>query len=101
MRQPAKKSLAVAEEILDHVNYGLTRPDIIREWAEVVDESNLTLLEAASDLIDSADTNHGNPDRRYIEKLRAVLADYQPQGDIEASRAREGRMRNEPADHAK
>jgi hypothetical protein len=72
-------SLIVAGEILDHVNYGLARPDIIREWAEVVDEHNVALLEAACDLIDSADTNRGVPDTRYVEKLRDVLASYQPQ----------------------
>ena len=79
MRQPSKKSLAVAEEILDHVNYGLSRPDILREWAEVIDENNLALLEAASDLIDSAETNSGVPDERYLAKLQKALAEYQPQ----------------------
>ena len=79
MRQPSKKSLVAAEEILDHVNYGLTRPDIIREWAEVIDENNLPLLEAANDLIDSADTNNGIADARYVQKLRAALAEYEPQ----------------------
>jgi hypothetical protein len=98
MRQPSKKSLAVAEEILDHVNYGLTRPDIIREWAEVVDENNVALLEAACDLIDSADTNRGSPDPRYIEKLRAALMDYQPQAETETG---EQHLHDQPADHAK
>ena len=79
MRQPSKKSLAVAEEILDHVNYGLSRPDILREWAEVIDENNLPLLEAVSDLIDSAETNSGIPDARYVRKLQRALAEYQPQ----------------------
>jgi hypothetical protein len=79
MRQPSKKSLAVAEEILDHVNYGLSRPDILKEWAELIDENNLTLLEAASDLIDSAETNSGVPDARYVDKLQRALAEYQPQ----------------------
>jgi hypothetical protein len=79
MRQPSKKSLAVAEEILDHVNYGLSRPYILREWAEVIDENNLALLEAASDLIDSAETNSGVPDARYVAKLQRALAEYQPQ----------------------
>ena len=88
MRQPSKKALVVAEEILDHVNYGLTRPDIIREWAEVIDENNLNLLEAVNDLIDSADTNNGVPDQRYIRKLRAVLAEYQPRPEIEPKPSR-------------
>ena len=69
----------MAEEIIDHVNYGLSRADILREWAEVIDENNLTLLEAASDLIDSAETNSGVPDARYVHKLQRVLAEYQPQ----------------------
>jgi len=79
MRQPSKKSLPVAEEILDHVNYGLSRPDIIREWAELIDENNLTLMEAASDLIDSAETNSGVPDARYVRKLQRALAEHQPE----------------------
>jgi hypothetical protein len=83
MRQPSRKALTVAEEILDHVNYGLTRPDIIREWAELIDENNLSLLEAANDLIDSAETNNGVPDQRYIRKLRAVLAEHQPRSETE------------------
>ncbi len=73
MRQPSKKALIVAEEILDHVNYGLTRPDIIREWAEVIDENNLSLLEAANDLIDSAETNNGIPDPRRAGRTSAAL----------------------------
>jgi hypothetical protein len=71
--------LAVAEELLDHVNYGLTRPDIIREWAEVMDEHRRPLLEALCDLVDSADMNAGVPDPRYVQRLRALIADYRPQ----------------------
>ena len=86
MRQPSKKSLIVAEEILDHVNYGLTRSDVIREWAEVIDENNLDLLEAINDLLDNAEMNHGTPDARYLRKLRALLADHQSQPEHEALR---------------
>ena len=87
MRQPSKKSLAVAEELLDHVNYGLTRPDIIREWAEVVDEHRRPLLEALCDLVDSADMNAGVPDPRYVRRLRALLEDYRPQPEQSSMRA--------------
>jgi hypothetical protein len=87
MRQPSKISLSVAEELLDHVNYGLTRPDIIREWAEVMDEHRRPLLEALSDLMDSADMNAGIPDPRYVQRLRALLADFQPQPEKPANRA--------------
>jgi hypothetical protein len=79
MRQPSNNSLNVAEELLDHVNYGLTRLDIIREWAEVMDEHNRPLMEAAADLLDSADMNNGVPDPRYLQRLRVLLADYRPQ----------------------
>lgn len=79
MRQPSNNSLNVAEELLDHVNYGLTRMDIIREWAEVMDEQNRRLMEAAADLLDSAEMNNGVPDPRYLQRLRVLLADYQPQ----------------------
>ena len=81
MRQPSKKSLAVAEELLDHVNYGLTRPDIIREWAEVMDEHRRPLFEALCDLMDSAEMNSGVPDPRYVQRLRALIADYRPQSE--------------------
>jgi hypothetical protein len=81
MRQPSNNALDVAEELLDHVNYGLTRMDIIREWAEVMDEQNRPLLEAAGDLLDSADMNNGVPDPRYLQRLRALLADYRPQAE--------------------
>ena len=86
MRQPSKKSLAVAEELLDHVNYGLTRPDIIREWAEVMDEHRRPLFEALSDLMDSADMNAGVPDPRYVQRLRSLMADYRPQPEQPSKR---------------
>ena len=92
MRQPSKISLNVAEELLDHVNYGLTRPDIIREWAEVMDEHRRPLLEALSDLIDSADMNDGVPDQRYVQRLRALLADFQPQPEQLPSRSQAKRL---------
>ena len=92
MRQPSKISLNVAEELLDHVNYGLTRPDIIREWAEVMDEHRRPLLEALSDLIDSADMNDGVPDQRYVQRLRALLADFQPQPEQLPSRGQAKRL---------
>jgi hypothetical protein len=87
MREPSKKSLAVAEELLDHVNYGLTRPDIIREWAEVMDEHRRPLLEALCDLMDSADMNAGVPDPRYVQRLRALIADYRPEAEQASKRA--------------
>jgi hypothetical protein len=90
-------SLVVAGEILDHVNYGLARSDILREWAEVIDEHNIPLLEAACDLIDSADTNQGIPDARYVDKLRAVLAEYQPQQAMQGSRTAGARPANRSA----
>lgn len=88
MRQASNNSLNVAEELLDHVNYGLTRVDIIREWAEVIDEHQRPLMEVAADLIDSADMNNGVPDARYVERLRALLADYQPQPEEPLPRGR-------------
>jgi hypothetical protein len=86
MRQPSEHSQKLAEEILDHVNYGLSESDKIREWAEVIDEHNRPLLEALSDLIDSADINRGIPDQRYIQKLRALLEQYQPRPERATAR---------------
>jgi hypothetical protein len=82
----------VAEEILDHVNYGLTRSDVIREWAEIIDENNLALLEAINDLLDNAEMNNGTPDARYFRKLRAMLADHHSQSEHEV-------LRDDPASH--
>ncbi|MCI0744338.1 MAG: hypothetical protein L0Y58_02930 [Verrucomicrobia subdivision 3 bacterium] len=77
MTPPSKASLGLAEEILDHVNYGLSRADIIREWAEIIDEGNLPLIEAAAELLDSADLNNGVPEPHYISRLRDAMADFQ------------------------
>ena len=48
MKQPSEKALRLAEEIFDHVAYGLTRSDVLQELAEMVDESNGNLLESVS-----------------------------------------------------
>ena len=86
MREPSEHAQKLAGDILDHVDYGLTQTDKAREWAEVIDEHNRPLLDALSDLIDSADMHRGVPDERYVQKLRALLEQYRPQPERAGAR---------------
>jgi len=75
---PSKKSLKLAEELLDHVSYGLTRSDVITEWAEMVDAANADLVESVNRLLKSAERNQGIADPIYITQLRNSLQEHQP-----------------------
>lgn len=46
--QPSSVALRLAEELIDHVTYGLTRGGHIREVATIIDETYSDLMEAAS-----------------------------------------------------
>ncbi len=78
MSNPSKKSLAVAEALFDHVSHGMTRGDVIAEWAEIIDEGNAELLEAARALLWSAEGTGGLPAGMYLARLREVAARYRP-----------------------
>ncbi len=78
MSIPSKKSLAVAEALFDHVSHGMTRGDVIAEWAEIIDEGNAELVEAARSLLWSAEGNGGLPAGLYLARLREVTARYRP-----------------------
>ena len=78
MKRPSDKALILGEELFDHVSYGLTRNDAIRELAEMVDESNGDLLEAISAVLQDAQRNSGLPAAFYISRLQQVFADYEP-----------------------
>ena len=78
MKRPSEKALSLAEEIFDHVAYGLTRNDAIRELAEMVDESNGSLLESVSAVLEDAQRSGGVPAAFHVAHLWRVFSDYQP-----------------------
>lgn len=78
MKQPSEKALSLAEEIFDHVAYGLTRRGAIHELAEMVDESNGDLLEAVSAVLQDAHCNGGLPAAFHLSRLQQVFSDYEP-----------------------
>jgi hypothetical protein len=45
--QPSSVALRLAEELIDHVSYGLTRGEHIREVATIIDGAYSDLVEAA------------------------------------------------------
>ena len=78
MKQPSEKALSLAEEIFDHVTYGMTRSDVLQELAEMVDESNGNLLESVSAVLEDARRNGGVPAAFHLAQLRRVFSDYEP-----------------------
>lgn len=70
--------MALAEEVLDHVRYGLTRADALQELAGMIDEHNADLLQAANAVINDAARHHGLVDAHYLSQLKQALADHQP-----------------------
>jgi len=78
MKQPSEKAERLAEEILDHVRYGLTRADAIRELAEMIDENCADLVESASTLLRDAESHRGAPDPFHLSQLQRALAGHQP-----------------------
>jgi len=79
MKRPSEKAESLAEEILDHVRYGLTRADAIRELAEMIDENCAELVESANALLrDAAEVNRSVPHPVYLSQLQRALADHQP-----------------------
>ena len=78
MKRPSERALGLAEEIMDHVQYGLTRADALYELAEMIDESNLELVEAVADALRDADRGDGVPGPDALKHLRETLGDYRP-----------------------
>ena len=78
MKRPSERALDLAEEILDHVRYGLTRADALYELAEMIDENNHELLCAAGSALRDAERNGGLPGADALTQLRVALRDYQP-----------------------
>jgi hypothetical protein len=78
MNRPSEKALRLGEELFDYVPYGLTRANAVQELAEMVDEANQDLFEAAHAILDDAQRNGGVPAASYIANLRRVFLDYEP-----------------------
>jgi len=78
MKRPSEKALSLAEEIFNHVAYGMTRSDVLQELAEMVDESNGALLESVSAVLQDAERNGGVPAAFHVANLQRVFSEYQP-----------------------
>jgi hypothetical protein len=78
MKRPSERALGLAEEILDHVRYGLTRADAIYELAEMIDEHNEELLSAISATLRDAERHGGLAGLGPLAELREAARDYQP-----------------------
>jgi hypothetical protein len=78
MKRPSERALGLAEEILDHVRYGLTRADALYELAEMIDEHNDELLSVIGDTLRDAERHGGLADPDALAELREAVRDYQP-----------------------
>ena len=73
---PSSTALRVAEELIDHVSYGLTRREEIHEIACVVDEAYFDLIHCATQVVESATRGDLKPEA--IAALRETLEAHLP-----------------------
>lgn len=78
MKRPSERALDLAEEILDHVRYGLTRADALYELADMIDEHHADLMRAIRRLLNDAARDSGLPGPEVVADLAAVAREYQP-----------------------
>lgn len=78
MKRPSERALDLAESILDHVRYGLTRADALYELAEMIDEHNDELLSAVGATLREAERSGGLASPDTLVPLREATRDYQP-----------------------
>jgi len=78
MKLPSSKAADLAEAVMDHVGHHLTRADSLRELAEMIDENNCELVEAAAELLADSDRRRGLPAPHCLSRLRQALLDYRP-----------------------
>jgi hypothetical protein len=78
MTRPSEKALSLAEDILDSTTRGLTREDAINELAEMIDEMNGDLLEAAAASVECAALTCHVPSAPCLAQLKRVVTGYQP-----------------------
>lgn len=74
---PSPAALRVAEELLDHVSYGLTRREQIHEIACVVDEAYFDLVRCAAQVVESASDHDSKCEA--IAELRETLDAHLPE----------------------
>jgi hypothetical protein len=77
MNRPSAKALLLGEELIDYVSHGQTRTGAIRELAELTDEANRDLVEAAALLVRYAELHQGVPAPLHVAHLKQVLLNYQ------------------------
>jgi hypothetical protein len=78
MKRPSDRALGLAEEIMDHVRYGLTRTDALYELAEMIDEHNDELLSAIGAALRDAERHGGLAGPDTLAELRETARDYRP-----------------------
>jgi hypothetical protein len=78
MKRPSERALGLAEEIMDHVRYGLTRADALYELAEMIDNHNEELLSAIGDTLRDAERSGRIVGHDVLARLREAARDYQP-----------------------
>jgi hypothetical protein len=78
MTQPSEKALSLAEEILDFSTRGLTREDAIQELAQMIDEMNGDLVEAAAASLECASLTCNLPSTPCLAQLKRVVTGYRP-----------------------
>jgi hypothetical protein len=78
MKRPSEYALGLAEEMLDHVRYGLTRADALYELAAAIDEHNDELLSAIGAALRDAERHGGVAGPETVSQLRDAAREYQP-----------------------
>ena len=78
MKRPSERALGLAEEIMDHVRYGLTRADALYELADMIDEQNEELLSAVGNILRDAERHGGLAGPDTLTQLREAARDYRP-----------------------
>jgi hypothetical protein len=78
MKRPSERALGLAEEILGHVRYGLTRADALYELAEMIDEHNEELMSAVGSTLRDAERHGGFAGPDALAQLREAVRDYRP-----------------------
>lgn len=75
--KPSGTALRVAEELIDHISYGLTRREQIREIGCIVDEAYSDLVRCAAQVVEQAE--RGGSRSEAIAELRGALNAHLPE----------------------
>jgi hypothetical protein len=71
-------NLRLAEEVIDHVNYGQTRGEHVREIASMIEDAYRELISAAASTIAAAESSAAAPD---LSELREALQPHLDTGE--------------------